>query len=112
MTYHEYVLQPRRALAAGPAATTALDVTPGLISPGLQAAGGQAGLGPVGQPAACPLGQSHLADDRNCHVFYHCVRTYWGLHMTRKSCGQFLMFNSGEEEGNSNDWILDEKVKL
>ena len=99
MTYHEYVLQPRRAIA-GPA-TTALDVTPGLISPsGLQAAG-QAGLGPVGQPAACPLGQSHLADDRNCHVFYHCVRTYWGLHMTRKSCGQYLMFNSGEE-GNSN----------
>ena len=93
MTYHEYVLQPRRA--AGPA-TTALDVTPGLISP-LPAVQAGAGLGPGGGPAVCPLGQSHLADDRNCHVFYHCVRTYWGLHMTRKSCGQFLMFNSGEE---------------
>ena len=49
------------------------------------------------QPTRCPLGQSHLADDRNCHVFYHCVRTYWGLHMTRKTCGQYLMFNSGED---------------
>ena len=100
MTYHEYVLQPRRVVApssssAAAAGTTALDVTPtGLIS------SAAAGLpGPIGpsEPTRCPLGQSHLADDRNCHVFYHCVRTYWGLHMTRKSCGQFLMFNSGEQ---------------
>ncbi len=77
VTFHEYVLNPR---FTGDRTATA-------------AAGSQDGQ--QSDQARCPLGQSHLADDRNCHVFYHCVRTYWGLHMTRKSCGQYLMFNQG-----------------
>ena len=51
--------------------------------------------------APCPLGHSHIADDVDCHAFYHCKVTFWGAEMVKKSCGPTMMFNI---ESATCDW--------
>lgn len=47
--------------------------------------------------AKCPLGHTHIADQRDCHIFYHCKRTYWGVQMIQKTCGDYMMFHPVSE---------------
>ena len=51
--------------------------------------------------SGCPYGFDHLADESDCHVFYHCFDSAWGTVMIPKTCGPFLMFNPGKKSVSS-----------